>query len=183
MTNGITQRPYEAPESQPESLQDDELLAEIVNIWTHGERGSNRSGEGLFSFLIDNGHIDQIENVIREYKKRKGLPLGPWTCIKDFRPEGHAYYQDSTGRISVADCSGGTPDTCNDGPLYLDLRRDLKSERLVVPLRAPGDEAGDHHTVVINQPELEWLQLLWEGERNRLGIKYLPKTAKKENCE
>jgi hypothetical protein len=64
---------YVAQPVRPGKLADDELLPEIVNIWRHGERGAHETGEGLFGWLCDQGHIVQIEKVINEYCSRQGL--------------------------------------------------------------------------------------------------------------
>lgn len=43
-----------------------------------------------------------------------------WRKLKDFRPDGHAYFRRGRGkRVYLADCSGETPDQTDDGILIV----------------------------------------------------------------
>ena len=46
--------------------------------------------------------------------------------IRNFRPDGHAYFSDSRNRIAIADCSGKTPEDTDDGVLYIDRIEGIK---------------------------------------------------------
>lgn len=168
--NDSIQNRYDAPKVMPENLEDNELLAEIVNIWNHGAKGSYHSWEDLFEFLSDNGHLTEINKVIREYNLRNGLPVGPWSTIVDFRPAGHAYYRDGAGRISIADNSGTTPDTCDDGPMFLDFSRDVVVEKATVPLKGPQQETGTNHATAAVKEEVEWVMATFKEHQRTLRI-------------
>ena len=58
-----------------------------------------------------------------------------WRLLRSFRPEGHAYFEDEKGNVAVADCSGTTPDTTDEGPLYVDFNRELICRDISVPLK------------------------------------------------
>jgi hypothetical protein len=70
-----------------------------------------------------------------------------WKLVKNFRPQGHAYYKDERGRLAIADCSGSTPETTDDGVLYV---QGATVERVTV-------ELNDEQSSIASEDEARWL--------------------------
>lgn len=82
--------------------------------------------------------------------------VGPWTLIKSF-PGQHTYWAHNVEkRIAIADRSGSTPDTTDDGILWIDFeeRPSLTLQGFYIPVRRVN---GDKYHVPISNDEAMWI--------------------------
>lgn len=95
---------------------------------------------------MDSRGLDAVRRAGRAHRER----MMSWKLLKDFRPDGHAYYADGRGRVAIADCSGKLPEDTDDGVLYLDYDDPLVVSKASLPLK--GNES-----TPVGGKEIAWL--------------------------